>query len=60
MKRFYPEYDEEEDGFFIRENEGGCEHGEYYDITHFFVKMSDDATDAVNLLNKLYEKEQYE
>jgi len=60
MKRFYYELDIEEDGFCIVESEGGCEHGAYYDITHFCVQTKEDAIDAVNLLNKLYKKESHE
>jgi len=62
MERFYYEWcnddgNDEEEGFFIMENEGGYEHGAHYDIAHFYVQTKEDAIDAVNLLNKLYKKE---
>ena len=56
--RFYYEYEVEDDEYAIMEDGGGCEHGQYYDVCHFFVIREDDAKDAVKLLNKLYKKAQ--
>ena len=56
VKRFYYDYDEIDKVYFILEDGGGCEHGAFYDLSHFSVQTKEDAIDAVNLLNKLYEK----
>ena len=56
--KFYYEYEADDDEYAIMEDGGGCEHGQYYDVCHFFVLREEDAKDAVKLLNKLYKKEQ--
>lgn len=56
MERFYLECDGESEEYFVVEREGGCEHGEYFDITCFEVVELRDAITAVYILNKLYEK----
>jgi hypothetical protein len=56
MKRFYLEFDSDSEEYFVIEREGGCEHGEYFDITCFEVVDRHDAANAVDILNKLYEK----
>ena len=56
FKKFYYEYEVDE-GFFIYEDGGGCEHGQYYDICHFVCLDEDDAKNAVQLLNKLWENQ---
>ena len=56
MERFYLEYDDESLQYFILEREGGSEHGEYFDIICFEVVDRHDAANAVDILNKLYEK----
>lgn len=56
--RFYYKYDELEDHYEIVESGGGCEHGQYYDIVHFYTATMTDADDAVYLLNKLYKETQ--
>lgn len=52
--RFYYERDEDEESFTILEEDGGYEHGAYFDVALFWVVTEVDAEDAVKLLNKLY------
>lgn len=54
--RFYYEYRAEDEEYAIMEDGGGCEHGQTYDVAHFWVVREQDAKDAVALLNKLYNK----
>lgn len=56
MRRFYYEYDKLEDEYEIIEDGGGYEHGQHYDVIHFWVATEQNAKDAVELLNRLYEK----
>lgn len=59
-KRFYCEADDAHvyKSWVVIEADGGCEHGQYYDIAHFWTIDKDNAEDAVKLLNKLYKKAQ--
>jgi hypothetical protein len=59
-KRFYCEVDDGcvHKSWVVIEADGGCEHGQYYDISHFWTIDKDNAEDAVKLLNKLYKKAQ--
>jgi hypothetical protein len=59
-KRFYCEADDAHvyKSWVVIEADGGCEHGQYYDIAHFWTIDKDNAEDAVRLLNKLYKKAQ--
>jgi hypothetical protein len=52
MRKFYYESDGE-DGFSIMEEEGGCEHKQYYDIAWCWVTEEQDAKDLIELLHKL-------
>lgn len=54
--RFYYEYEIADDEYAIMEESGGSEHGQTYDVCHFWVNRKDDAEDAVALLNRLYNK----
>lgn len=54
--RFYYEYEVEDGEYAIMEDGGGCEHGQTYDVAHFWVIREQDAKDAVTLLNKLYKE----
>lgn len=54
--RFFYEYEEDTQEYAILEEDGGCEHGAYYDVAHFWVSTQENAQDAVNLLNKLYKE----
>lgn len=58
MNKFYYEMDKEDWSYAIVEKDGGCEHGAYYDVVHFWVQDEGNAADAVTLLNKLYKKVQ--
>lgn len=53
MRKFYFEYEQEEDEFVIMEESGGQEHGQYYDTACFWTKDRTSAKDAVDLLNEL-------
>ena len=58
MRKFYYSYEEDTKEYAIVEYEGGSEHGQTYDITHFWVSSKQDAKDSVDLLNNLaYEKD---
>lgn len=59
MKTFYYEQDEDSDDWFVIQNEGGCEHGHYFDVVVFCAATQDDAGSACDLLNSLWKtKEQ--
>lgn len=52
MRKFYYELDEDM-AYSIMEEDGGREHGEYYDIVWCWVTDEQDAKDLVDLLHKL-------
>lgn len=54
--RYYYEYNSEEDVFDVLEEDGGYEHGDYYDVLLFSTATAKDAQDAVNTLTKLAAK----
>jgi hypothetical protein len=54
MERFYLEC--EEPDYYIMERHGAGPQGEEYDSTCFCVSTQSDAANAVDILNKLYEK----
>lgn len=54
--RYYYEYDLDEDVWMILEEDGGCEHGQYYDVMLFQVPTEEDAKDAVKVLIELASK----
>ena len=53
MRTFYYEYDEVEKTWDVLENDGGNEHGAYYDVLMFCCATEQDAIDATNLLKEL-------
>ena len=58
MRKFYYFYEEDTKEYAIIEYDGGIEHGQTYDVTHFWVSSKQDAKDSVDLLNNLaYEKD---
>lgn len=54
--RYYYEYNPEEDVFDVLEEDGGYEHGAYFDVLLFSTATGKDAQDAVNTLTKLASK----
>lgn len=54
--RYYYEYNSEEDVFDVLEEDGGYEHGAYFDVLLFSTATTRDAQDAVNVLTKLASK----
>jgi hypothetical protein len=54
--RYYYEYNSEEDVFDVLEEDGGYEHGAYFDVLLFSTASTRDAQDAVNVLTKLASK----
>lgn len=52
MRKFYYELDEDRT-YSVLEEDGGCEHGEYYDTVWCWVTDEQDAKDLVDLLHKL-------
>lgn len=54
--RYYYEYDETEGEWEVIEEDGGCEHGQYYDVVLFYTATEEDAKDAVNVLINLAQK----
>lgn len=54
--RYYYEYNSEEDVFDVLEEDGGYEHGAYFDVLLFSTATGGDAQDAVNTLTKLASK----
>jgi hypothetical protein len=57
MRKFYVEYSEEDDLWDIMENEGGQEHGDFYDTLMFSVISEQDALLAIRLLQELQQGE---
>jgi hypothetical protein len=55
--RYYYEYDPEEGVFQILEEDGGQEHGHYYDVLLFCTPTKEDAEDAIKVLVQLAMKE---
>ena len=54
--RYYYEYDPEVDAWSILEEDGGYEHGDYYDAFLFDCATEDDARGAVQVLTDLASK----
>lgn len=54
--KYYYEYNSEEDVFDVLEEDGGYEHGAYYDVLLFSTPSAQDAKDAVDVLTKLSSK----
>lgn len=48
--KLYIEYDPQEDIWDIMQEEGGHEHGQYYDTLLFSTPTKEDAEDAVKLI----------
>lgn len=54
--RYYYRYDPEDKYFDIMEEDGGQEHGHYYDVFLFSTPTEDDARDAIEVLVRLSAK----
>lgn len=54
--RYYYEYSPDEDVFDVLEEDGGQEHGQYYDVLLFSTPTEGDAKDAVKALTDLAAK----
>ena len=56
-RKFYYEWDGDDDSWGIIEVAGGCEHGQYYDTLMFCCHTEQDAIDAIELLIELQGEE---
>lgn len=54
--RYYYEYNPDEDTFDVLEEDGGQEHGQYYDVLLFSTTTERDAKDAIRVLTDLAAK----
>lgn len=54
--RYYYEYSPDEDVFDVLEEDGGQEHGQYYDVLLFSTPTEQDAKDAIRVLTDLAAK----
>lgn len=54
--RYYYDYNQEEDVFDILEEDGGQEHGQYYDVLLFSTPTVEDAKNAIEVLVRLAPK----
>lgn len=54
--RYYYENNQEEGVFDIIEEDGGQEHGQYYDVLLFSTPTEQDAKDAIEVLIRLTPK----
>lgn len=54
--RYYYDYNQEEDVFDILEEDGGQEHGQYYDVLLFSTPTVEDAKNAIEVLERLTPK----
>lgn len=54
--RYYYEYDPKEGVWDVYEEDGGYEHGAYYDVLLFSTPTEDDAKDALKALIELAAK----
>ena len=52
-RKFYYEYDERDDAWAVVEEDGGKEHGQWYDVVMFYCTTQQEAVDAIELLIEL-------
>lgn len=53
VRKFYYEYDEKENTWAVVQEDGGHEHGQWYDAVMFYCATEQDALDAIELLIEL-------